>query len=588
MDLEKLTLPLEVADQAFNAGIKAATAGAAALVAGMGVAVKATFDWANSLDKLGDVMGGTNEQLAALNFVARKSGVGVDTLSRGAVILEKGLVKANGQLDTTGKALKTWGINVKDANGHLKDQTQLMGDIADRYSKFSTQQEKVNFLTEVFGKSGAELVDFFDTLASEGGIDAVTKKVNALGLAIDPNRYEQFNRNLEEMKLVGLGLAVGFTEQLMPAFEAVSSWAMNVGIPAIKNFGKGLSGAFKGGGLTGAADFVLGAFDNIDFASISQKIIDGINGIDWQQAGIDFSALVTRVKDSLVQFFTEVDWMGLGNSLASGLNNFVAGMFGVQGGEAGLQTLVQNKLAEISTEFSTWVTNIPFYLEGLGPGITDKVNGALSSMWSAITSKLAAAGASFRTWATVTVPASLASFASNITTSVTTALTTFAVQIDKKLTDVAKVFFDRGVRWANQAAAGFLSNLKTIEDAVSTLVGNVNKILNKIITSFTVNVQMGTVGGQAGSTHAHPPTQSPINVPTGAHAAGGSFMVPSSYGYEGFNLGGRDTASGGELIRITPRGQTDTVALDQGTINQLAERIAYYVAPAIIRAMNNV
>ena len=36
------------------------------------------------------------------------------------------------------------------------------------------------------------------------------------------------------------------------------------------------------------------------------------------------------------------------------------------------------------------------------------------------------------------------------------------------------------------------------------------------------------------------------------HAAGGSFMVPSMYGNEGFRMGNGDTASAGELITITP------------------------------------
>lgn len=41
------------------------------------------------------------------------------------------------------------------------------------------------------------------------------------------------------------------------------------------------------------------------------------------------------------------------------------------------------------------------------------------------------------------------------------------------------------------------------------------------------------------------------------HAAGGSFMIPSSYGNEGFRMGNRDTASGGEMITITPKGEKD-------------------------------
>ena len=51
-----------------------------------------------------------------------------------------------------------------------------MDDIAARYADFGTQTERVDFLTNIFGRSGAQLVDVFDTLAQEGGIDAVIAK----------------------------------------------------------------------------------------------------------------------------------------------------------------------------------------------------------------------------------------------------------------------------------------------------------------------------------------------------------------------------------------------------------------------------
>lgn len=41
------------------------------------------------------------------------------------------------------------------------------------------------------------------------------------------------------------------------------------------------------------------------------------------------------------------------------------------------------------------------------------------------------------------------------------------------------------------------------------------------------------------------------------HAAGGSFRIPMAYGNEGFRLGNGDTASGGELIKISPNGSSD-------------------------------
>lgn len=497
MNLETLTLPLQVSHSAFNAGLKIAAAGVTALVAGMTVAVKATFDWANDLDKLGDVMGGTNEELAALNFVARKSGVSVDALARGTVILSKGLVDAKGNLDTTGKALKAWGVNVLDANGNLKDQTTLMGEIAQKYSEFGTQQEKVNFLTEVFGRGGAELIDFFDTLAAEGGIDAVTKKVEALGLAIDPNRYEQFNRNLEEMKLIGLGLAVGFTEQLMPAFEAVSEWAFTKGIPALKAFGSTIKKAFDEGGVLGVADLLLDEFDNIDWGNVSTALIDGINSVDWSQAGMDFSAFVQRVSESLSTAFSEFDWWSTGNAIASALNNFIAGMMGTD--EAGLQVKVKEALDGVVLEFQTLSDRVAPEMDRFGGTVTNSAQTAGTLLGATIREKLNAALIEFPAWS-ARVGATMILWGSGLVSQVSNTMGSIQTFIAAKLAAISENFQMRASSWLKKAAEVFNDTKGVLISAVATLVGEINNELKKIIQSFTLTIRAVFSGGSGGST----------------------------------------------------------------------------------------
>lgn len=212
-------------------GVGLVTAAVGVAVAGFGKMVDITFDWANQLDSIQDVMGGTTKQAAALNFVVQKSGVDIQTFTKGMTTLEKGLVTADGQLDTTGKKLAQFGINVLDANGKVKDQADLVSEISNKYNQFGTQQERVNFLTEAFEKSGADLIDVFDTLANEGGLDATAEKVEKLGLVIDPEKYERFQRNLAEIKLAGQGLAITVVDKLMPALEDFSDWWVNDGLP---------------------------------------------------------------------------------------------------------------------------------------------------------------------------------------------------------------------------------------------------------------------------------------------------------------------------------------------------------------------
>lgn len=309
MDLETLTLPLAVSGAAFASGIGTAIAGVTALVGAMAVVTKATFKWADELDSIQDVIGGTNEEAAAFNFTLRKSGTDTETFNKSLVIMNKGLIKADGTLDTVGKAMETWGINVKDANGNLKPQSQLIDEVAKKYSSLGTQQEKINFLTEVFGRGGAEMIDFFDTLAADGGIDAVTQKVKDLGLAIDPQRYENFNRSLEELKLVGLGLAVTFTEKLMPVFEGLLNWV---------NTFRGLSASDALEKL--GKDFSAWA-NSIDWEKVSADIIAGIDSVDWARVG-------ASIHNGLSVSVNGIDWSGLFSSISSAFADFAVGLSG--------------------------------------------------------------------------------------------------------------------------------------------------------------------------------------------------------------------------------------------------------------------
>jgi len=336
LNLEELVLPLNVADKAFKVGVAGAIAGVTALVGAMGLAIKTTFEWAGELDAIGDVMDVTNEQAAAFAFIARKSGVATETFTKSVVIMSKGLVKADGSLDTVGKGLQAWGVNVKDVNGNLKSQTDLVDDISKKYNTFATQQEKVNFLTEVFGRSGAELVDFFDVMAAEGGMDAVTEKVKAFGLAIDPARYENFTRSLEEIKLIGTGLAVGLTEQLMPALEGVLGWVGDFAAADPAGKWSMFSNVVRDGlaGLFNLTDAFKQGMDGIDWAGLSTKLAEGIQNIDWAVVGLYVREGAKNIFSGIGIAISEINWQALADSLGSSFAELIAGLYGYPDWEA--------------------------------------------------------------------------------------------------------------------------------------------------------------------------------------------------------------------------------------------------------------
>lgn len=238
MLLEKLVIPIGFDTGMLMAGIDAITG----LITG---AVDRTREWTEGMDALGDVTGMSEDKLAAWSFVAKKAGVEISDLSSATTIMSKGLLDSTGELSTTGKALQDFGIDVLDAGGKVRDQSELMDEIGKKYAEFGTQTERVDFLTNIFGRSGAKLVDVFDTMANEGGIDQVKKKVESLGLVLDPTQYEEFQRNLNEVDLTFTGLANAFTGPLLPGatslLETFTKWIQSPWIAdGIANVGEKL------------------------------------------------------------------------------------------------------------------------------------------------------------------------------------------------------------------------------------------------------------------------------------------------------------------------------------------------------------
>lgn len=334
MILEKLVIPIGFDMGLLLEGVKAIEG----LISG---AIERTQQWAADMDALGDVTGMTTDKLAAWQFVVKKAGVDGDTFTNSITIMSKGLLDSEGNLSTTGKALQNFGVDILDANGKIRDQSLLMDDIAKKYASFGTQTERIDFLTNVFGKSGAKLVDVFDTLAKEGGIDQVKRKVESLGLVLDPGQYEDFQRNLNEVDLTFTGLANAFTGPLLPGAERLlqtftnflqSPWVAD----GIRNIGEGFGQLIENVSnmdwsimldpvrLTQAfQDWVA----SVDWGNISTTFAEQINNVDWAGITKDTIQSTANILEAFIDLIQRTNWESLGQAVKDALYDvFVFGI----------------------------------------------------------------------------------------------------------------------------------------------------------------------------------------------------------------------------------------------------------------------
>jgi len=397
MQLEGLVIPISFNTGLLLDGIKQITG----LITG---AVERTKEWTEGLDKLGDVTGMATDELAAWSFIAKKAGVDTDTLSNSMTIMAKGLLDSSGELSTTGKALEDFGISVLDAGGNVRDQSALMDDIASKYAEFGTQTERVDFLTNVFGKSGAQLVDVFDTLAKEGGIEQVKSKVEKLGLVLDPTQYEDFQRNLNEVGLTFTGLSNAFTGPLLPGAESIlqtfTKWLQSPWVAdGIKNIGENI------GKLASdiATAFETGDWSNIlpklDPVALTQAFEDWVAGVDWNQISTSFATWIKTVDwaggtraaldsavnilQALLDLIGRTSWSSLGEALKSVLTGVMRDGIGRAIGEAWegaaiqfwimVDNLVAGVRARIAEALNLGTAREPY------PGITGRASGGPAS-----------------------------------------------------------------------------------------------------------------------------------------------------------------------------------------------------------------
>lgn len=208
------------------AGVGAAIgASVTAAAVGLGVAIKGTV---NEIDKIGKVsqkIGIPVEELSKLQHAADLSGVSMAQLTTGVGRLSQNLEEfaATGKGEAA-RVFETLGIEATNANGTLKSSTQIISEVADRFSRMEDGAEKTAFAMELFGRSGRDMIPMLNQ--GSAGLRDMMKEAEQLGLVIDNKTFrasERFNDNLTRLARAKDGVVRKITSALLPAMERLSS-----------------------------------------------------------------------------------------------------------------------------------------------------------------------------------------------------------------------------------------------------------------------------------------------------------------------------------------------------------------------------
>lgn len=303
------------------AGIKALATACVTAVTSLGALAIKSGNLADDLNTLSATTGLTTEELQKFQYASDLIDVDMNTLT-GA--LKKTTSAMSSAKDGTGKsaeAFKKLGVDIKNADGSLRDNNDVFNDSIRALGNIANETERDALAMELFGKSATELNPLI-----KGGIDQLQQmgdRAERLGLILSQEALDganAFNDELDILKANSKGIFTKIGNQvardLTPSMQKLNEVTEGL----ISRF----STAIDEGGLQGLFSTMLDIFNDIDWGEVATKISDGLK----------------TILNTLNIFFAEVDWQGLGEGIIEFIKNIdwkglISGVFEIIGGIIG-------------------------------------------------------------------------------------------------------------------------------------------------------------------------------------------------------------------------------------------------------------
>ena len=320
----------------------------------------ATNAYAEYTGKIHDqvkVTGLSAESLQAWGFAAKQNGIEAEAFYSAMKVGSKNIgLAAVGQ----GKAkdvLKGLGIQIKDTTGKFRSMDAMLPEIADKIRKLKTPQLQAAAASQIFGKSGADLLPFL--LEGSDGIKALSDRARELGLVLSGDAIEQGDRlgdTMDEVKGSLLGVRNTIFAQLAPVIIDLAKRFTDFVIqnkPQIEAFAKTLAER-----LPAALDQIGAAFSAL-WAIISPFIsvlsfLNDVFGLQNLILGVLAVTVGVKVTQAIIALTTAFRVLGLA-FLATPIGWIVAGLTGL----ALVATAVYNnwdKVKQWWRSFVDWLT----------------------------------------------------------------------------------------------------------------------------------------------------------------------------------------------------------------------------------------
>lgn len=278
---------------AAGAAIGAAATAAGAAIYGIAKSAAGTTD---EIDKMSQKIGISREEYQELAFVCSQSGTDVNKLQGGMKTLTNSIDSAVNGGKTATAMFDKLGISVKNADGSVRSQEEVLNDAVRAMQGMEDGAEKAALATDLFGKAGTELMPLLNSEA--GSFDEMRQQAHDLGLvlsdeAVDAGVHltdtiDQCERSFKSI-VTQIGVAV------MPLVQSAAEWVLS-NMPLIQSI-LGTVFTFFGNVISSVVEYIAtlksAAADWLaDHKETIDAVLAGLSGL-WQFVQTIFSALMT-------------------------------------------------------------------------------------------------------------------------------------------------------------------------------------------------------------------------------------------------------------------------------------------------------
>ncbi|HTF64542.1 MAG TPA: phage tail tape measure C-terminal domain-containing protein [Edaphobacter sp.] len=198
----------------------AGAAMAAALVTGTAGVIRSALDQVDALGKAAQAAGTTAETLSTLQYAAKLSNVESEQLTKGLEKLSLAAFKAQGGNVQLGNIFKRLGVNIMDANGHLKDSGILLEEMAPKFANMADGAGKTALAQALLGKAGAGMIPLLNQYGAEQA--RVNDEAHRFGLVLSQSTVDvamKAHDNLDRLTSVMKGMGFSLLSATLPALD---------------------------------------------------------------------------------------------------------------------------------------------------------------------------------------------------------------------------------------------------------------------------------------------------------------------------------------------------------------------------------